>query len=135
MNASALPSKIESPALERPLVVFDGDCNFCRRWIARWQRMSGGRVDFAEFQQLDGRFPEIPREAFATAVQFIEPSGRVLSGADAVFRIYDFSDRPPRLLRWLQRLPGFLPLARFGYGFVARHRVFFSRLAGTRPEA
>jgi hypothetical protein len=30
---------------ERPLLVWDGDCDFCRRWIERWRRIAGDRVE------------------------------------------------------------------------------------------
>jgi predicted DCC family thiol-disulfide oxidoreductase YuxK len=69
-------------------MVFDGDCDFCRRWIARWQQATGDRVDYIPFQHLGvaERFPEIPREQFEQAAQLIEPSGHVSSAAEAVFR-------------------------------------------------
>ena len=30
----------------KPLMVFDGDCNFCTLWIRRWQQMTGDAVDY-----------------------------------------------------------------------------------------
>src|SRR5256885_10825247 len=43
--------------------LFDGDCNFCKLWIKRWQQTTGDRVDFLPFQdpQIAEHFPEIPR--------------------------------------------------------------------------
>ncbi len=79
------------PPPDRPLLIFDGDCNFCRRWIARWEKGTGPCVDYVEFQKIGGRFPEIPRTAYEQAVQLIELDGRVLSGADAVLRLLDFA--------------------------------------------
>ena len=70
----------------KPLLIYDGDCGFCRRWIARWQSLTGDRVEYAPFQQVASEFPEIPREQFEASVQFIEPSGKISSGAEAVFR-------------------------------------------------
>src|ERR1035438_10489296 len=72
----------------KPLLVFDGDCNFCTLWIRRWQQMSGDAVDYLPSQaaSIAAQFPEIPHEQFNTAVQLIEPDGAVYSGAEAVFR-------------------------------------------------
>src|SRR5665213_634982 len=72
----------------KPLMVFDGDCNFCKLWIRRWQQITGDAVDYLPSQnsQIAERFPEIPRERLETAVQFIETDGAVYSGAEGVFR-------------------------------------------------
>src|SRR3954447_7225331 len=70
----------------KPLMLFDGDCHFCRRWIERWREATGDRVDYASSQEAGAQFPEIPPSAFERAVQFIEPDGRVYSGSTAVFR-------------------------------------------------
>ena len=128
MNASSShpQCRVRHPPPDRPLLIYDGECNFCGRWIARWEQVTGKRVGYCEFQQLGGRFPEIPRAAFERAVQWIELDGRVLSGADAVFRVLDFAPQGRWLPRWLRALPGFMPLARAAYRFIASHRAFFS---------
>jgi predicted DCC family thiol-disulfide oxidoreductase YuxK len=131
MHAPAFrsPRIVHHPPTDRPLLIYDGDCSFCRRWIARWQRATGERVGYVESQHAAERFPEIPRTDFAQAVQWIELDGRVLSGADAVFRLFDFAGDGGKLPRLLSRLPGFLPIARIAYRFVATHRTFFSRFS------
>ncbi len=72
----------------KPLMIYDGHCNFCKFWIIRWQQATAGRVDYAASQEprVREQFPEIPRERFEESVQFIETDGRVYSGAEAVFR-------------------------------------------------
>ena len=69
----------------RPLLIYDGQCGFCRIWIDYWKRLTGERIDYAPSQQVGGRFPQIPPEAFAEAVQLVRPDGSVASGARAVF--------------------------------------------------
>ena len=46
----------------KPLMVFDGDCNFCTLWIRRWQQMTGDSVDYlpAQDPRIAAQFPEIP---------------------------------------------------------------------------
>ena len=68
-----------------PLLIFDGRCGFCRIWIDYWKRLTGDRIDFAPSQEVAGRFPQIPLEAFAEAVQLVRPDGSVARGARAVF--------------------------------------------------
>src|ERR1019366_9103199 len=72
----------------KPLLVFDGDCNFCTLWIRRWQQMSGDAVDYLPSQaaSVAAQFPELPREQFTPAGQLIESDGAVYAGAEAVFR-------------------------------------------------
>jgi predicted DCC family thiol-disulfide oxidoreductase YuxK len=120
--------RVAKPPTERPLMIFDGDCNFCRHWIGRWQRSTGTRVDYLEFQKLGERFPEIAQSSFEGAVQLVELDGRVSSGADAVFRLFDYSAKSPRSLALALRIPGFLALSRAAYRFIASHRVFFSKV-------
>ena len=111
-------------------MVFDGDCGFCRFWILRWQRITGNRVDFVPFQELDlgARFPELPRKVFETAVQLIEPDGFVYSGAEAAFRALAHNPHYEWLLGWYAHSPAFARAAEFGYRCVAQHRAFFSAL-------
>ena len=73
----------------KPVMIFDGDCNFCRRWISRWQQSTGDRVEYIPFQDpsVAQRFPELPRERCEQAVQLIDTDGRIYSAAEAVFRV------------------------------------------------
>jgi predicted DCC family thiol-disulfide oxidoreductase YuxK len=111
-------------------VVFDGDCNFCRRWISSWRQMTEGRVDFAPSQQADiaAKFPEIPAEAYANSIQLIETNGRVYSGSEAVFRMLRYAPGEGGYFWCYQHLPGFKFISESFYAFVARHRIAFSRL-------
>ena len=110
-----------------PLLVYDGACNFCYYWIARWQHLTGERVAYAPFQQVASRFPEISLEQFETAVQLIEPSGQMSSGAEAVFRTLAYAPRQQWPL-WLYRKPPALPLSRSGVIALSHEIVpFFLR--------
>src|SRR5438093_9569292 len=50
----------------KPLMIWDGECHFCRRWIERWREITAGEVEYAPYQEIAVRFPEIPREQFRT---------------------------------------------------------------------
>jgi len=106
----------------KPLLVYDGDCDFCRTWIARWQRVCGERVDYAPYQEAAARFPKIESVRFKHAVHLIEPDGRVSQAAEAVFRSLSYR-RGGGWLLWLYlRVAPFAALSEWGYSLVARHR-------------
>jgi predicted DCC family thiol-disulfide oxidoreductase YuxK len=117
----------------KPLMIYDGECNFCKHRIARWRRLTGDSVDYLPFQdsQIAKRFPEIPRRHFETSVQLIEINGDVFSGAHAVFISLARNPKWRWPLRWYNRSRLFAKLTEAAYHFVARHREFFSRVSGT----
>jgi predicted DCC family thiol-disulfide oxidoreductase YuxK len=115
-------------APDRPLLLYDGDCDLCRRWIARWRRATGDRVECLPSQEAAGRFPEIPPQDFARSVILVEADGSVSRGADAVFRSLAHAGRG-RLAAWCYRnLPGFAPVAEAIYRLVAANRDRLGRL-------
>ncbi len=114
--------------IKKPLLIFDGDCNFCRRWVTRWKYLTADKVEYEPYQTAAERFPQIPREKFQAAVQLAETDGAVFAGAEAVFRTLDYA---PGMGWWLwmyRRLPGFAGVSEWFYSTVARHRTLFSRL-------
>jgi hypothetical protein len=88
-------------------------------------------VEYAPFQEVAKRFPEIPPNAFAEALHFIDTDGRVHRGAAAVFHSLG-AVRTGRGLIWCYHtLPGFAGAAEMGYRLIARNRQlasFFTRL-------
>jgi predicted DCC family thiol-disulfide oxidoreductase YuxK len=114
----------------KPLMVFDGDCNFCTLWIRRWQQLTGENVDYlpAQDPHIPARFPEIPREQFDTAVQLIESDGMVYSGAEAVFRTLAHGAHCHWPMRAYKDSPVFADITEWAYRLVATHRAFFSLL-------
>ena len=121
--------RVASPP-PKPLLVFDGDCDFCRRWVVRWQRATGDALDFLPFQDetVAKKYPEIPRPDFADALHLISPDGSVCTGAEAVFR----SLAAGGVKRWLfwcyRKMPLFAGLSEIIYEQVAARRRFLSKL-------
>ncbi len=110
----------------KPLLVYDGDCGFCKLWIERWREETGDAVEYQPLQEAAARFPEVPRAEFERAVKLIEPDGRVWSGAAAVFRSLGAGGRP--LNRWsYEHLPGFAAVSEFAYRFIAGQRDLAGR--------
>ncbi len=105
---------------ERPVMIYDGACEFCVRWIGRWRRLTGRAVDYAESRDAAARFPEIPLDAFAEAVHLVEPSGRVSRGAAAALRSLAHRRAGGWLSRCYDVVPGVARLAEAAYRAIAR---------------
>jgi predicted DCC family thiol-disulfide oxidoreductase YuxK len=106
----------------KPLLIWDGKCDFCRLWIERWREITAGKVNYAPYQEVADRFPEISREDFTRAMAFIEPDGETFFAAEAVYRSLRYRSSR-RWLAWsYDHAPGFAAISEIAYKFVARHR-------------
>jgi predicted DCC family thiol-disulfide oxidoreductase YuxK len=122
-NNSSL--RVSNPP-SKPLLIWDGECDFCRLWIERWREITAGKVDYATYQGAAKRFPEIPVDQFTRAMAFIRPDGDVFFAAEAVYRSLAYR-HSRRWLAWsYDRVPGFAAVSETGYGFIARRRNFAS---------
>jgi len=112
----------------RPVLIYDGDCRFCTLWIRRWQQETGDTIEYLASQDASvaQRFAEIPTQDFATAVQLVETDGRVISGAEAVFRALAKDPKRQWLLRQYEASPRFARATEWAYALVARNRPLFS---------
>ena len=117
--------RVRSPP-PKPLMIWDGECHFCRLWIERWKVLTAGQVDYEKYQDVAERFPEIPREQFQRSVVLIDVTGEAFVAAEAVYRSLRY--RPSR--KWLawsyNHVPGFAPISEAVYKFIAGHRTFGS---------
>ena len=115
----------------KPLMIWDGECHFCKRWIERWREITAGKVDYATYQEAAARFPEIPIEQFKRAVAFIEPDGEAFFAAKAVYRSLRYRSSRKWLAWSYDHVPGFAGISEAAYKFIARHRSLgsiFTRL-------
>lgn len=109
----------------KPILIYDGNCGFCKKWIARWQVLTADRVEYAPYQEAAECFPEIPREEFARAVKFVDQDGKIYSAAEAVFRLIQYQQEGGRWGLWLYKyFPGFSSVSEFVYRVIADHREF-----------
>jgi predicted DCC family thiol-disulfide oxidoreductase YuxK len=113
----------------RPVLIFDGDCTFCRFWVARWQLRTGDRVEYQPFQnaEMAARFPDITRDRAAHAVQFVGANGSRSQAAEAVFRLLETAGSP-WFLRLYQHVPGVQPITERVYQLIAQHRGLAAKL-------
>src|SRR5271169_3557817 len=111
----------------RPLLIYDGDCGFCKYWVRYWQALTGPSVTYAPYQEVGEQYPEIPVAAFQRAVQYVAPDGKIASGAEAVLLSLSHAGGKGWWLTLYRRVPAFAVIAEDIYAFVASHRSAFYR--------
>jgi predicted DCC family thiol-disulfide oxidoreductase YuxK len=108
-------------------VVYDGQCKVCGRLVKLlngWDTRN--EIEVIPFQNTSvlDRFPWIPSEAYAEAMQLIGPGGQTWQGGDAIeqlLKILPFGGA----LGWTFKIPGFgVQFGRF-YRWFARNRYKF----------
>jgi len=114
--------------MDKPILIFDGECEFCRHWVLRWQAKTGDRVDYAPSQEAAASFPQIPRETFAGSLVLVDTEGNFYSGSEAVFRALAAAGKKGPLWCY-QKIPGWAPLTQWWYRRVANRRSLISRLS------
>jgi lipase maturation factor 1 len=111
----------------RPLLIFDGDCHFCRHWIERWRNYTGDAVDYAPSQEVALQFPEVPAIDFQNSVILVTPDGEVYGGTEAVYRSLAVAEcRWPLALYQKNRAVAWV--SEVAYTFVSRHRKLASNV-------
>jgi predicted DCC family thiol-disulfide oxidoreductase YuxK len=114
--------------LDRPILIYDGLCGMCRRWVLRWKARTGRRVLYVPYQApLVPRALGVSRERARRSAQLVETNGKVYGGAEAVFRALA---RAPEL-RIAARLVLFTPALLIAQGLyrpIARHRRMIGRV-------
>ncbi|HEV3139953.1 MAG TPA: lipase maturation factor family protein, partial [Vicinamibacterales bacterium] len=116
--------------MTKPVLVFDGDCGFCRFWVSRWQCRTGDRLEYQPYQsdEVARRFPDLSGDRCKHAVQLVEPDGSVCEAAQAVFRGLAQCGGSRTGLFLYEHIPGFAPISELGYRVIARHRPLADRV-------
>jgi predicted DCC family thiol-disulfide oxidoreductase YuxK len=121
--------RVAHPPAGKPLLLWDGGCDFCRLWAGRWREAYGEKVDVAPALAEAGRFPEIPADAYDEGIQLVETDGSVRSGAAAALHTRRHGRGHGDAVLWAyEKIPGFARLLEAVYGVVARHRPLCGRL-------
>jgi predicted DCC family thiol-disulfide oxidoreductase YuxK len=126
--ARAQGSRENTPACDRAVLLYDGDCRFCRFSLERvlaWDRHSRLRPLALQDPQAEHLLGQLDAQARMGSWHLVERDGEVSSAGRAVAPL-------------LRLLPGGRPLARVAelsprlteaaYGLVARNRPTLSRI-------
>jgi predicted DCC family thiol-disulfide oxidoreductase YuxK len=128
-TAESASGDVDPDNLDRPLLVWDGTCGFCRRSVEVLRDHVGDAVDVETYQDVHADFDDIDESEFANAVHLFEPDGRYFAGAEAVYRALDKGPGRSMLLWLFLYLPGFAWASDVGYRLVANNRPLASRLS------
>lgn len=118
-------SNKRAPKKARHLVLWDGDCGFCRRsveWLAAQDKR--GALEFKPYQSVD-LAPSLA-ESCSHAVHVIKADGEVIRAGRAMMfcGLYTRFSGWARIAMW----PIFLPFIEIGYKFIASHRMLVSKV-------
>jgi len=122
------PQGTAAAGMGRPYtVVYDGACKVCGRLVKllnAWD--TENEIEVLPFQNTSvlDRFPWIPSEAYAEAMQLIGPGGRTWQGGEAIeqlLKILPFG----LTFGWAFKIPGFGNLFGRFYRWFARNRYKF----------
>lgn len=139
MAQQVIPNTTGEMFAPRPVVVYDGECPFCRNQIARIRsRDIREQFEYVPRQTpaLTDRFPALAEGDFNTGMRLVLPGGQIHVGADALYHI---ARRLPRWrwVAWLYRVPILHALAQRAYRWIAANRRRLGRTCddGTCPTA
>lgn len=110
--------------LTRPVLLWDGGCGFCRRWVRRveqWDR--DGRIETLAATDR-AKYPELLNlsdHRLRHAMHLVTPTGHVFAGGRAVAEILRLLPGW-RWLTWVFRVPGVGWAVDRGYDWVAARR-------------
>jgi len=110
------------PRGDAPLLIYDGDCAFCRYCVHYARAATDGTVAFQPYQAVAGDYPGISEAQFRAAVQLIQPELPPLAGAAATFRTLELGGHTRIPARLYRLLPPFAVVSEWGYRLVAKNR-------------
>lgn len=115
-------------------IVYDGECNVCRRIVRALSAWDGGTLEIVPSQTagLHARFAWITAEAYRESLQVIGPNGQTWQGAAAVEQILTVLPRG-RLVAWIFHIPFVRGLAEKAYRWIARNRYRLGCSEHCRP--
>ena len=110
---------------DRGLLVYDGECGFCRRWVRRMQTWFPRHPVAVAWQVAGLDELGLTVDQCRAAVQFVDGDRRVWGGSDAAARVLVVAGLPWSIAGRLMLVPGIRPVAQAAYGWVAANRHRF----------
>ncbi|CAM3301415.1 DCC1-like thiol-disulfide oxidoreductase family protein [Aequorivita lipolytica] len=128
------------PPAEKPMMVWDGECGFCKYWITRWKSKTEDRIIYRTFQQVSENYPDIPLKEFKKASRLVETDGSIYSGPDSAYRSFNYFEESDSRWHNLYSKNGFFTsVSDYTYNFIANNRSFMLKITklffGNDPAA
>lgn len=124
-SRNALPEPAQRPTAD--IVIWDGQCNFCRSQVERLQALDSGKLAYLSLHDplVTELCPDLSQEQLMEQMWVVTPDGRRFGGADAA----RYLSRKLWKLWWLVpllHLPMTMPLWRWIYAKIASRRYRIS---------
>ena len=111
-----------------PVMLYDGVCGFCFKWIEKWRQATGSSVAYEPYQKALTDYPRLSEAQCRESIQLVMPDGSVFSGAQAVLKALHLGGKCKILFWSYEHIPLFAPITEWCYRRVAHNRMFFSKL-------
>jgi predicted DCC family thiol-disulfide oxidoreductase YuxK len=110
---------------DRWILIWDGDCGFCRRWVERALRHDkSGSLTAIPYQECQGWLPDEVGQLSEQQAHLRSPDGRYWGGGDAAIRLMGLLGY--RSVEAVLTLYPVRVLMGIGYRFAARNRARLS---------
>tara|TARA_Y100001960_G_C14455789_1_gene719530 strand:+ start:276 stop:743 length:468 start_codon:yes stop_codon:yes gene_type:complete len=113
---------------KKPILVYDGDCEFCKVWISRWRSITHEKVACSPYQKVADDYPDISTEQFGSAVFFFDSAGKSYSGAQAIFKTFSYAPNGKWIFDFYESSPSFAFFSEWIYKKLAENRKNFTIL-------
>jgi predicted DCC family thiol-disulfide oxidoreductase YuxK len=122
------PEKTKYPPANKAVMLWDGDCSFCKYWVTRWQRITTNTIDYIPYQEGADEFPDLQKSIFKEASRLIDTDGNIYSGPDSAYRSLWLGGRYRKLHHWYRENSSFRNLSDKVYQLIAQRRNIMFRL-------
>ena len=129
MDSTQYPMENMSTGNDKPVLIYDDDCGFCRLWVSRWSPFTQDDVIYHPSKGVAENYPQISPQQFKSSVYFVASDGGFCSGAQAVFKTLAYAPNGKWFLKAYENIPGFAPVSEWGYRRVVENRKTFSAVA------
>lgn len=116
------------PPKDKPVIIWDGNCGFCKYWTTRWQKTTKGKVDFTPYQEAQIQFSDIDVIHFKQASRLIDKDGKIYSGPHSAYKSLTYAGRLGFLNNWYENYSLFTNLSDGLYDIITRNRGVFFRI-------
>ncbi len=111
-----------------PVMLYDGDCGFCKHWVEKWHQATGEQVAYEPYQKVLTDYPRLNEAQCRESIQLVMPGGIIFSGAKAVFKALQIGGKYKNLFWSYEHIPLFGMVTEWFYRCIAHNRMFFSKL-------
>ncbi len=123
---------------DKPVMVWDGECGFCKYWTTRWRNITKDNIAYIPYQEAKDHFRDIELIHFKQASRFIDKEGRIYSGPQSAYKTLSYNRNWAFLNNWYENYSLFTNFSDQLYNLIAKNRgVFFKitkLLFGSDPK-